>query len=414
MVTAADIMSKNFLSVDSTEPISSVIGKLMQQDLRAAVVFCKDHKAASIGRKSSQKYHGVIDRDLLIESKIDSTSAEAGSFVAHPPVVKEDEDLMKCAELMYGSYPCVLPVQKGSEILGVIMARDITKHIRDFPKLKNMRISEIMTSNLIVFSYDARLGDAINVMHEKGFSRIPVVDKLGRVAGVFSLTDAIIKHLKSPIEKVQGGSRKGGVFFPKSYAPNKILVLNAPIGDAASAITVTAGPDEKLGKVVDDMFEYRISDVIITREKKPVGIVTTRDLLRAFTLLKAPDYWGIQVFGCEKLVPQQYDSVREQTAELYEKAKRVYFNDIKYLMVHVKIYEPKETKKKKYSIHLRLATPSQVFTTEYANFDLNTAVSWAVKNMEMMMQKFKEKTRQRWLGYRKGRRKVFGTYLYEA
>ena len=45
---------------------------------------------------------------------------------------------------------------------------------------------------------------------------------------------------------------------------------------------------------------------------------------------------------------------------------------------------------------------------------MNTAVSWAVKNMEMMVQKFKEKTRQRWLGYRKGRRKVFGTYLYEA
>jgi len=402
MVNAADVMTRKFLSVELNEPIAAVIGKMEQADARTALVFEK------------KKLKGIIDRDLLKNSKI-SSQAEAADFIVHPPEVKETEDMMRCAELMYHSYPCVIPVIRKHVVIGIVRARDILGRISDIPQIAKLTVKEVMTPNPITVKHEERIGSVINLMKEKNISRVPIVDKAGKLISVFTLTDAIMKYIRRPMEKIQGVSKssrgaKGGFASAKGFAPKKTIALDTNIGDAASTNIVTAKPGDLLTDAIKKMFESKISDIVVTEKDKPVGIITTRDLLKAFFGIKAAEYWGIQFFGCEKLVPQQYDSMREQIAELYEKTKRVYFNDIKYFMVQLKIYEPKETKKKKYSIHLRLATPSQLFNTDVANFDLNTAVSWAIKDMEQMMQKFKEKTRDRWVG--KGRRQVFGDYIH--
>ncbi|MEM4247805.1 MAG: CBS domain-containing protein, partial [Candidatus Nanoarchaeia archaeon] len=352
--------------------------------------------------------------DLLIESKV-NTSAEAGTFVMHPPVVKENEDIMKCAELMYGSYPCVLIVKKGDEVLGAIHARDITRLIPTIPELKKMRAVDVMTPNLIVFAYNARLGDAINIMNEKKFSRAPVVDKQGRVIGIFSLTDAIYKHLRAPVKKEKGNPRRAESFFAKSYNPNRLFILDAPIGDAASSIVITASPDDNLGKIVDDMFNYKISDIIVTKDKKPVGIITTRDLLRSFTLLKKPAFWKLHFVGLNELKPLQAKFVREIVAEHYEKIQRAFFKEMpRYFLTEIKLYEePGKRKRIKYSVHIRLAMPFEVFSTEHAHFDLNAAMSWALQDMERMVYRFKEKRRDRWTVERGGRRAEYGRFEAE-
>jgi len=404
MVTAGNVMCKEFFTVEKTDAISTVIGKMIRQDVRVAVVNWK------------KKFFGVIDRDLLVESKM-NTSAEAGAFVKHPPVVKESEDLMKCAELMYGSYPCVLIVKKGDEIIGAVHARDITRLIPSMPEMRKMRAADVMTSNLIVFDYKARLGDAINVMNEKKFSRVPIVDKQGRVTGIFSLTDAIYKNLRSPLKKEKGNSKGGqNPMFARSYNPNKLFILDTPIGDAASSIMVTATPEDNLGKIVEDMFKYKISDIVITKNNKPTGIITTRDLLRSFALLKKPEFWKLHFIGLNELKPMQAKFVREAVAEHYEKIQRAYFKEMpRYFLTEIKQHEIGANKQKvKYSVHIRLAMPSEVFSTEHAHFDLNTAVSWALQDMERMLGRFKEKRRDRWTTERGGRRAVFGQFEADA
>lgn len=123
----------------------------------------------------------------------------------------------------------------------------------------------------------------------------------------------------------------------------------------------------------------------------------------------APEYWGIQFFGCEALPGQLYDSVREQAAEFYEKVKRAYFKDIIYFLVHIKQYEKKEGSHIKYSVHLRLAVPSRVFNAEQAHFDLNTAVSKSIIAMNQTVQSFKERGKKFWTETgRKGRRMELG------
>lgn len=126
--------------------------------------------------------------------------------------------------------------------------------------------------------------------------------------------------------------------------------------------------------------------------------------------------WKLQYIGLNELKPFQAQGVKRIVQDHYVKIKKFMPSDatIRYFLTEIKQYEePKKQKKIKYSVHIRLATPFHVFSAERAHFDLNTALSWALKEMLSQVQKFKEKTRDRWRGYERSRRKVFGAYVSE-
>jgi len=152
-------------------------------------------------------------------------------------------------------------------------------------------------------------------------------------------------------------------------------------------------------------------------KKRPVGIVSNLQSLRLFGG-QGPEATKLQFVGFHQLKPLQDKGIKQIIAEYYDKIRRLYFpdpNNIKYFMTAVKLYEePLKQKKIKYSVHVRLATDFHAFSAECANFDINAAASWALKELSKQLQKFKEKFRDRWRGYNKGRRKEFGEYVYEA
>lgn len=409
MANVSEIMHRDFLELDASAKITEAIGALQHEDERYAVIFDKRFKPT---------YKGILDRVLLIESKLD-TNAEIGNFVMHPPIITEDTDIFKAAELMYHSYPCLLPVKRKDKIIGVVRARDILSLLPKMPSLAKLKVTEVTSKGVMVFQYEARLGDVLNEMRERHFSHAPIIDKSGKIISVFSLTDLFEKYLTQPQEKRQGfdkGSRigKGSFTGSRSFQTAKDVILNMQIGDIASTTIFTVSPTNNLGKAIAEMFEHKISDLIIAQDRKPIGIITTRDLLNVFFREKAPEYWDIQFFGCESLPGQLYDAVREQVAEFYERIKRNYFKNITYFLVHIKQYEQKEGKRKKYSIHLRLAIPARVFNADYAHFDINTAVSWAVKAMNQQLLNFKEKGKKFWTKTGKhGKRQELGRIEHE-
>src|SRR3989304_3455433 len=386
VTTVSEVMQRDFLELDAQTTITQAVGKMQQFNERYAVIFDKRFKPS---------YRGILDRTSLIESKLDA-NAEIGTFAMHPPVVSSDTSVYKAAELLYHSYPSLLPVQKKDKIIGVVRANDIFSLLLKMPTLARMKAMDIATTDIVKFPYETRLGDVLNRMREMKFSHAPIIDKAGRIIGIFSLTDLFEKHFLRPEGKLKGSGRDKRGFEPKGFAPVRTSVIDTNIGDAASTTVITVSPTATLGVAIKEMYEHEISDVVVAQDRRPVGMITARDLLKVFAETEAPEYWGIQFFGCEQLIPQQYDSVRKQMAELYEKTKRAYFKNIIYFLVHIKKYEQKEHGRAKYSVHLRLAIPARVFNAEQAHFDLNTAVSWALKALESEVLRFKEKGKKPW------------------
>jgi len=408
MVTVSEIMQRDYLRLEWDDSITTVFGKLAKADERYGLVFDKKFK---------EPYRGVLDRFKLVESKLNQ-AAKIEHFISNPPTIAPDADVFKAAELMYHAYPCVLPVIKKGKILGVVRARDILSLLPKTPALAKLRCSEIATPSPVTFMEDARLGNVINILKEKRISHVPITDKSGNLISTFSLTDLYKHYFTVPEEKMKGSSKtlstkggKGTFSGPRVFITRKNFTMDSSIGSFASLPQFTASPSEPLGRAVADMAEHKVSDLVVVENRKPTGRITTRDLLESFFRMRAPEYWSITFMGCEQLPGQLYDSIRNQVAEFYEKIKRTYFQNqvIRYFLVHIKLYEPKPTKHVKYSIHLRLAMPFKTFSVEEVHFDPNTAVSWAIKAMDQMLLRFREKGKKSWTTTsKKGKRLEFG------
>src|SRR3972149_4437165 len=131
MATVGELMQRDFVKLDASVTITETLGILRQTDERYALVFDKRFKPS---------YRGVLDRVQLIESKLDP-KAEIGNFITHPPIVTSDTDAFKAAELMYHSYPTLLPVKKKDKIVGVLRARDILSLLPKMPALARLKVT---------------------------------------------------------------------------------------------------------------------------------------------------------------------------------------------------------------------------------------------------------------------------------
>ncbi|MEM2954545.1 MAG: CBS domain-containing protein [Candidatus Nanoarchaeia archaeon] len=396
MATVSEIISKKFVKLDANEPLKSAIAKLIAADERYGLIF------------ENKKYKGMLDRVSLIKSKID-LNALTKTVASYPPTITKDASILNAAKLMLNYYPCLLPVLEKNGIIGVVRPRDLLLHLAKIPALRKVTCAEMCTEKPLIFEYSSRIGNVINIMKEKKISHVPIVNKKGDLVSVFTITDLYKHYLPVKNKKMRGIEKeKRGL---KEYVADKIFILDAPVGDLASIPLFTVTVSDNLMTVLNEMYTHKISDVIVVQNKKPIGIITTYDLLKLFSKLESIEYWPIQFIGCEALPGQLFDSVREQVAEFYEKALREFIREkITYFKVHIKRYEKKETKRQKYSVHLKLALASKTFTSEYAHFDLNTAISWALKALNQQLLNWKERLKDKSTA-KKGRRAIYEHFI---
>lgn len=89
----------------------------------------------------------------------------------------------------------------------------------------------------------------------------------------------------------------------------------------------------------------------------------------------------IQFVGVSKLEPEEQQTVNDLTTEYYGKLKRT-VNNITSLVVHVKTYN-KGGQRKKFSMHVRLIAPTQLFeSTRTSDWDLARSLHKAFKDLE--------------------------------
>lgn len=114
------------------------------------------------------------------------------------------------------------------------------------------------------------LGDSLEGVYQElrdtGFSALPVVDDEGRVVGVLSRTDLLRLGTR------QSNNRPGGslLVFPERAAE-----------DEMTSYPTTVSADTPLSRVAEIMVDDRVHRVFIGDDEETVGVVTTRDLMRA-------------------------------------------------------------------------------------------------------------------------------------
>ena len=265
-------IKKDFIAVDKNDSISHLIGQMKLRGVKSAVIFDKG------------KFIGVADVRLLIKTKINPVKTKVATVVRTVPTLHGKEDLRELISIMIKADMNMLPVVKDKRVEGVVIAKDLLVEVRK-KKVARKKITECCTLSPITLHENDGVGKAIEILKTKGISRIPIVDDKGDLLNISSISDFIYEFILTQQDKTESRGRGSPVQMGNRTIRafrQKIDMNKYPIKNLSSSIIVTASPDETIGKIIDKMERFSISSIVIVEYKKPIGIVTIRDILKFF------------------------------------------------------------------------------------------------------------------------------------
>ena len=125
-----------------------------------------------------------------------------------------------------------------------------------------MLVQGVMTPNVITVSKDMPVGDAMKIMKENGFSRLPVVDRKGKLVGM--VTQGRLERIK-----------------PRTTTPLlwqiTYLLSHTTAGDVMRKKVVTVKPTDTVEFAVAKAQNAKVGTLIVLDNGKIVGICTTTD-----------------------------------------------------------------------------------------------------------------------------------------
>jgi len=256
------LKTDNIIKIGKEELLSSALSKLASSH-DAAFVFNDEKKTEFAGLINP--YFCLIKSSLPANTKV-------SHCLFHPPKIYTNSSISKVAQSMNDSKIHYLPVFNEQEVLlGIISARRMLTALQDSQVFK-VTIESIIKQNkrpLAMINENDSISTAVNLFKKTKLSKLIVVNKEGRLKGLLSYYD-LINFLITPKHKEQRGDKVGGKTnfnlqkisnFSKTYI---LTLIKTDTMDMALKMII----EKKIGSVV-----------IIDQDRKPVGIITTKDFL---------------------------------------------------------------------------------------------------------------------------------------
>lgn len=143
---------------------------------------------------------------------------------------------------------------------------------------------DIMVSEPVCVEPSMTLQEFARVLQENEISGAPVVDAEGRIVGVASKTD-LIRCLSDGSLDLPSGYLEGAMRDRRDrgdgddFPPEPLVCVE----DFMTEDPVTVGADATASNIARLMVQHRMHRiVVIDRDRFPIGIVTSLDLLRHF------------------------------------------------------------------------------------------------------------------------------------
>jgi CBS domain-containing protein len=93
----------------------------------------------------------------------------------------------------------VVVIDAGGVLRGIISERDLACGLADHgAKLLEMRVSQLMTGDVVTCSPEDGIGQLMHTMTERRFRHLPVIED-GRMIGIISIGD-VVKHRLQELE----------------------------------------------------------------------------------------------------------------------------------------------------------------------------------------------------------------------
>ena len=132
---------------------------------------------------------GIIHRFMTIEDQVDEilkVKRSESVMIEQPYTIKPDLTVADAKKAMVEYSVSGLLVEEGGKLLGIITRRDIT-----FEKNNKLKVSELMTKDVITAKAGITIDQAKEILHNKRIEKLPVVDDKKRIVGLITSKDIL-------------------------------------------------------------------------------------------------------------------------------------------------------------------------------------------------------------------------------
>lgn len=84
-----------------------------------------------------------------------------------------------------------LLVMGGDRLIGIVTERDLLKFVGEGGDPNSVKLTDVMTADPVTVPAETDIKDAAEIMFERWFRHLPVVDSNGKVVGIISLRDLL-------------------------------------------------------------------------------------------------------------------------------------------------------------------------------------------------------------------------------
>ena len=143
-----------------------------------------------------------------------------------------------------------------------------------------MKISELMTKEAMVIRDSVPIQKMAKLFRKHEITGAPVIDDDGELVGVVSMTD-LARRRTEQLAEAEGSDYYlnpswGTVHLPETD-PSEELVR-----DIMTCLIICAEEDDDIERAADLMVNHGIHRVVVTKNDKVTGVITSSDLVREF------------------------------------------------------------------------------------------------------------------------------------
>lgn len=139
--------------------------------------------------------------------------------------------------------------------------------------LEELLVKDVMSPDPVCLHREVTVADAVQVLVGRNLQGAPVVDEEGDVLGVVSTTDLLTA--------LAPAFRSGEPLDVRALDGLKL----SHVHDLLERSLVTCEPRAPIGDVCQLMVRERVHRVVVTEGKKPLGLISAIDMVRAVACL---------------------------------------------------------------------------------------------------------------------------------
>jgi acetoin utilization protein AcuB len=146
-----------------------------------------------------------------------------------------------------------------------------------------MLIRQAMTKRPVTVQSNVSVSAALELMHEKGVHRLPVLDRRGRMVGIVAESDLLYAS-PSPATSLSVWEIHG-------------LLAKLTVEKVMTRKVITISPDAPVEEAAQTMVTKQIGGLPVLDGKELVGIVTETDLFKVFIDMLGGRRHGVRVYA---------------------------------------------------------------------------------------------------------------------